>query len=161
MDAPYGETWDYQYNANYVYRQWKDPRGYSRYDTLVEKGAHHLDSVIGDNRAWMLDYDIEGNILGEAYIPLRGKKRKPGQAEYFYTYDYYSKTVNSLLYGVTGCICAVKNNLLKKLVGVTDKGDTTQYFTYKYIVDSSGRVLQRMKYYRTGQLHDSVGYVYY
>jgi len=161
VEDPYGVTWTYTYYANYVYRVWKDPRGYSQYDTLIEKSAHHLDSIVNDSWSWKLDYDIEGNILSEAYMPLHGKKRKPGNAEYVYSFDYYPEKWDSLTSGILGCECDSKKNLLKTEVGVNAKGDTTQYFTFKYKVDTTGRVLQRMKYYRTGQLYDSIGYFYY
>jgi hypothetical protein len=161
IDDPYGVTWDFTYSANYIYRVWKDPRGYTETDTGIEKAANHIDSVLGDNSVWKLEYDIEGNVLSQTYTPLHGKKRKPGKAEYFYSYNYYPTKWDSSLANIWGCMCDPRINLRKTEIGVNAKGDTIIYFTYRYQLDTAGKVVKRMLYYRTGQLYDSVGYFYY
>lgn len=160
-EEPYGVLYTYSYNANYVYRYWKHPGGYESYDTLIKKAANYTDSIIGDDSRWTMDYDVEGNVLSRIYTPLRGKNRRPGKDEYTYFYEYYPQKWDSSVAMFLQCGCDSKVNLVKKKVGINAKGDTTQYFNYKYILDNTGRVNTRMKYYRTGQLYDSIGYVYY
>lgn len=161
IEEPYGETYTYTYNANFIYRHWKDPRGRESYDTIIEKAVYQEDSMIGSKSFWKSAYDLEGNMALQTYHPLKGKMRKAGKEQYRYHYDYYPQKWDSTVSMLVDCECDASRHLLKTSIGINSKGDTTRYFNYKYILDSTGRVNTRMKYYRTGQLYDSIGYVYY
>lgn len=160
---PYGKKYTYTYSGNYVFVENIDP-AYGNYnDTIIMKTYGLVDSVVGESRFWTLDYDVKGNVTSQDYVPLRGKKRKPGREQFHNYYDYYSEKWDSASADVFACGCRNRDgrNLMKAFVGVNADGDTTEFFTYKYFFDKEERVKTRTKYYRTGQLYDSLGFSYY
>lgn len=160
---PYGEKQTRAYYANFVFIETVNSGGETRYDTLVMKAANLVEKGISARYTWQYEYDINGNVVSETYVPLKGKKRKPGKPGNSYTFSYYCDKANSAPAdsSIYPCDNYQKVPLVKTVVGVTAKGDTNYYFYYKYLFDKAGRVETRMMYYRTGQLYDSVGYVYY
>ena len=160
---PYGKHYTYTYSGNFVFVENVDPTQDTYYDTLIMKTYGLVDSIVGEDRFWNYSYDISGNLTSQSYVPLRGKKRKPGKEQYHTYLEYYKEQWDSASADVFACGCRSKGgrNLMKKIVGVTANGDTTEFFTYRYYFDKEERVKTRTKYYRTGQLYDSLGFSYY
>ncbi len=163
VQLPYGKHYTYTYSGNSVFVEHIDPAYGNYYDTLIMKTYGLVDSILGESRFWTYDYDIKGNLTSKNYVPLRGKKRKPGRDQFHYYYDYYSEKWDSASADMFACGCANRGgrNLMKRFIGIDTKGDTTVYFTYKYYFDKEEKVKTRTKYYRTGQLYDSLGFSYY
>lgn len=163
IQKPYGKKETYSYSGNLVFIEKYDPRGYIRHDTMVIKASNMVDSVISDQSFWQVDYDLNHTITKEVYVPLLGKKRKPGNVKYTYTYNYYcgADDVNGKAQQLNPCAGYTGHKWIKTAVGVNAKNDTFYYLRYKYLLNANESTHTRMRYYSTGQLYDSIGYTYY
>lgn len=160
---PYGKKYTYTYSGSYVFVENIDPTRAVHYDTLIMKTYGLVDSALSEESIRNFSYDFSGNLTSQNYVPLVGRKRKAGKNQYHYYLDYYSQQWDSVSADVFACSCGGKvgRNLLKTLVGINAGGDTIEYFTYKYSFDKEEKVKTRTKYYRNGQLYDSLGFSYY
>lgn len=161
IQKPYGKKVNYSYSGNITYIETIDPRGFTRYDTLIHKASNLTDTILTEKGFWLPQYDLERNLTSEVYVPLTGKKRKPTTPKYLHTYSYYCNEKadsNSFNYP---CDNIYGHHFKKSHVCVDAKGDTVYQFNFSYRFDKNGKVITAMKYYSTGQLYDSVGYTYY
>jgi hypothetical protein len=159
IEEPYGAKEVYTYYENLAFREWTDRYQRVRYDTIIYKSADRMDSIIGKKYFDKFTYDEVGNRIEESYMRTRGKNKRPVK-EYRYLYDYYDKEIDTVNADF------LRENpwgrkLLKRVIGVEQNGDTTYWFTFSYRFDTTGYMIGRNEYYRTGQLYDSVGYSYY
>ncbi|HLP21542.1 MAG TPA: hypothetical protein VK174_14615 [Chitinophagales bacterium] len=163
IQKPYGEKETYSYSGNLIFVENFDPRGYTTHDTMVIKAAGLVDSIISEESFWLADYDLDRAITKEVYVPLHGRKRKPGNVQYVYTYNYYcgADDVNGKINAPQPCHNYTGCKWIKTEIGVDTKNDTFYYLNYKYILNADESIRTRTRYYRTGQLYDSIGYTYY
>lgn len=163
IQKPYGKKDTFSYAGNLIYIEHFDPRGYVHHDTMILKGSQMVDSIVSDKSFWQADYDLDRTVTKEVYVPLKGKNRKPGRVMYTYTYNYYCGIQDATGKSDTSnpCIGYTGHKWIKTEIGVDAKNDTFYYLSYKYLFNKNNGVNTRMRYYRTGQLYDSIGYTYY
>lgn len=157
---PYGEKEVYSYSGNLIFIETTDPRGYTWHDTIIKKAGWLTDSVLVGHGFWLPEYDLDGKVTREVYVPVKGKKRKPGDEKYIHSFTYYCDKgeVEKTSYP---CDEYEHHKFLKTHVCINYKGDTIFSFKFKYLFNSEAQLTTEMQYYSNGQLYDSVGYTYY
>jgi hypothetical protein len=159
---PYGAKTFFTYSDSLAFIKHLNQYGKMFYDTALINNFWMPDSVFSARQSEIFKYDKGGNIVEENYIKTKSKKRKPAN-KYTYHWEYYNQS-DSLN---ASTIIKLRNEgkrtdkLVKRVIGIEPNGDTTYWFDYKYRCDSTAIIIGRNTYYRTGQLYDSIGYIYY